>query len=66
MLQEEGLRLLIFSDLLKAPRFLKLDYTSVRNYSGTDKQGTLKNFCDKDFAELSGQLSGATSLETLV
>ena len=33
--------------------------------SGTEK-GTPKNFCDKDFAELSGELSGASCLKTLV
>ena len=33
--------------------------------SGTEK-GTPKNFCDKDFAELSGELSGAICLKTLV
>ena len=30
-----------------------------------DRKGTPKNFCDKDFAELSGELSGAICLETL-
>ena len=34
-------------------------------WSGTGK-GTPKNFCDKDFAELSGELSGAICLKTLV
>ena len=33
--------------------------------SGTDT-GTPKNLCDKDFAELSGELSGAICLKTLV
>ena len=28
-------------------------------------KGTPKNFCDKDFAELSGELSGAICLKTL-
>ena len=32
----------------------------------TDREGTPKNFFDKDFAELSGELSGAICLETLV
>ena len=31
-----------------------------------DRKGTPKNFCDKDFAELSGELSGAICLKTLV
>ena len=31
-----------------------------------DKEGTPKNFCHKDFAELSGELSGAICLKTLV
>ena len=30
------------------------------------RKGTPKNFCDKDFAELSGELSGAICLKTLV
>ena len=30
------------------------------------KKGTPKNFCDKDFAELSGELSGPICLKTLV
>ena len=30
------------------------------------RQGTPKNLCDKDFAELSGELSGAIGLKTLV
>ena len=30
-----------------------------------DRKGTPKNFCDKDFAELSRELSGAISLKTL-
>ena len=29
-----------------------------------DRKGTPKNFCDKDFAELSGELSGAICLKT--
>ena len=33
--------------------------------SGTEK-GTPKNFCDKDFAEFSGEFSGATGLKTFV
>ena len=33
--------------------------------SGTEK-GTPKNFCDIDFSELSGELSGAICLKTLV
>ena len=31
-----------------------------------DRKGTPKNFCDKDFAELSGELSGVICLKTLV
>ena len=31
-----------------------------------DRRGTPKNFCDKDFAELSGELSGAICLKALV
>ena len=31
-----------------------------------DRKGTPKNFCDKDFAELSGELSSAICLKTLV
>ena len=31
-----------------------------------DRKGTPKNFCDNDFAELSGELSGAICLKTLV
>ena len=31
-----------------------------------DRQGIPENFCDKDFAELSGELSGAICLKTLV
>ena len=31
-----------------------------------DRKGTPKNFCDKDFAELSGELSGLLCLKTLV
>ena len=31
-----------------------------------DRKGTPKNFCDKDFAELSGELSGAICQKTLV
>ena len=31
-----------------------------------DRKGTPKSFCDKDFAELSGELSGEICLETLV
>ena len=30
-----------------------------------DRKGTPKNFCDKDFAQLSGELSGAICLKTL-
>ena len=30
------------------------------------QKGTPKNLCDKDFAELSGELSGAICLRTLV
>ena len=30
-----------------------------------ERKGTPKNFCDKEFAELSGELSGAICLETL-
>ena len=30
-----------------------------------DRKGTPKNFCDKDFAELSGELSGVICLKTL-
>ena len=31
-----------------------------------DRKTTPKNFCDKDFAELPGELSGAICLKTLV
>ena len=31
-----------------------------------DRKGSPKNFCDKDLAELSGELSGAICLKTLV
>ena len=31
-----------------------------------DRKGTPKNLCDKDFAELSGELSGTICLKTLV
>ena len=31
-----------------------------------DRKCTPKNFCDNDFAELSGELSGAICLKTLV
>ena len=31
-----------------------------------DRTCTPKNFCDKDFAELSGELSGEICLKTLV
>ena len=31
-----------------------------------DRKGTPKNLCDKDFAELSNELSGAIGLKTLV
>ena len=31
-----------------------------------DRKGTPKNLCNKDFAELSGELSGATCLKALV
>ena len=31
-----------------------------------DRKGTPKNFCDKDFAELSGEISGAICLKTVV
>ena len=31
-----------------------------------DRKGTPKNLCDEDFAELSGELSGAICLKTLV
>ena len=31
-----------------------------------DRKGTPKNFCDKDFAELSGELAGAICLKTPV
>ena len=31
-----------------------------------DSKGTPKNFCDKGFAELSGELSGAICLKTIV
>ena len=31
-----------------------------------DREGTPKNLCDKDFAELSGELSGPNCLKTLV
>ena len=30
-----------------------------------DRKGTPKNLCDKDFAELSGELAGATCLKAL-
>ena len=33
---------------------------------GADRKSTPKNFCDKDFAELSGEFSGAICLKTLV
>ena len=38
-----------------------LGYTSFR-----DRKGTPKNFCDKDFAELSSELSSAICLKSLV
>ena len=31
-----------------------------------DRKGTLENLCNKDFARLSGELSGAILLKTLV
>ena len=31
-----------------------------------DRKGTPENFCDKGFAELSGELSGANCLKALV
>ena len=31
-----------------------------------DRKGTTKKLCDKDFAERSGELSGAMGLKTLV
>ena len=31
-----------------------------------DRKGTPKNFCDKDFAELSGELSGVICLKPLI
>ena len=44
---------------------------ALRNFSDPqtkvrDRNGTPKNFCDKDFAELWGELSGAICLKTLV
>ena len=36
------------------------------NQGNRDRKGTLKNFCDKDFAEPSGELSGAMCLKALV
>ena len=41
------------------------DGSGFRFRSGKEK-GTPKNFCDKDSAELSGELSGAICLKTLV
>ena len=38
----------------------------VRTVQVRARKGTPKNFCDKDFAELSGELSGAICLKTLV
>ena len=38
----------------------------VSSVSLRDRKGTPKNFCDKDFAELSGELSGAICLKTPV
>ena len=37
-----------------------------KNWSPTSTKGTPKNLSDKDFAELSGELSGAVCLKTLV
>ena len=36
------------------------------NHFVRDRKGTPKNFCDKDFAEFSAELSGAICLKTLV
>ena len=33
---------------------------------GREREGTTKKLCDKDFAERSGELSGALCLKTLV
>ena len=41
--------------------FLCSKVTTIR-----DRKSTPKNFCDKDFAELSGECSGAICLKTLV
>ena len=38
----------------------------IQGLSVRDRKGTPKNFCDKDFAELSGEFSGAICLKTLV
>ena len=35
-------------------------------FVGGDRKGTTKKLCDKDFAERSGELSGAIHLKTLV
>ena len=37
-----------------------------RSWLVRDRKGNPKNLCDKDFAELSGELSGAICLKTLV
>ena len=50
--------------LAMSPRIDSFTYqgkTSIR-----DREGTPKNFCDKDFAERSGELSGVICLKTLV
>ena len=44
---------------------LQMDKDALKHHSGTEKVPP-KNFCDKDFAELSGELSGAIRLKTLV
>ena len=59
--------------------FFVLDNQGVPNLSGNtrfsifdkcftirDRKGTPKNFCDKDFAELSDEFPGAICLKTLV
>ena len=47
------------------PRLL-LDIFKKQKYYIGDRKGTTKKLCDKDFAERSGELSGAICLKTLV
>ena len=45
---------------------MNINFTCPCKRTFRDRKGTPKHFCAKDFAKLSGELSGAICLKTLV